>query len=162
MLPHVPHPVDYAATRWSRAVVSVLGHYEDPYTIGLWGRAIGTSTGALRTLCRAAHVSAKDSLDFARLFRAVLIGQGCDDWDLANILHVHDTRTLLRLLERGGISVAVRRRSAPSPLAFLTDQNLVLVTANLRAISRELRLLATFEPAESAPTSAPISFHHLT
>jgi hypothetical protein len=68
----------------------------------------------------------------------------------------------LRLLERGGISVAVRRRSAPSPLAFLTDQNLVLVTANLRAISRELRLLATFEPAESAPTSAPIPFHHLT
>jgi hypothetical protein len=162
MLPHPTHPVDYAARRWSQAVVSMLGHQEDPYTIGLWGRAIGTSPGALRTLCRAAHISAKDSLDFARLFRAVLIGQGSDDWDLTNILRVHDTRTLARLIERGGISTAVRHRSAPSPLAFLTAQNLVLVTANLRAISCELRLPAMFEPGESAPASAPVSPYHAT
>lgn len=139
MLCDVRYTVEHTAARWARAVTSVTAEVEDPHTLRLWARAAGASGSTLRSLCRAAHTSAKDSLDFARLLRAVVVGQSLDDWDLANLLNVSDSRTLMRLIARGGLHEAVRRRRPPAPVEFLDTQDLVLVASNLRAVSHELR-----------------------
>lgn len=130
--------VEYAACRWARAVVVVAPLAEDVPTLPQWARAAHSSVGALRALCRAAHVSAKPSLDFARVLRAVLQGRQLEDWDPANLLDVRHERTLARLVRESGLRDAARQRRAPAVAEFLGSQAFVTVAANLRAVRFEL------------------------
>jgi hypothetical protein len=106
--------------------------HQDVPTLAAWAQAAHSNVGALRAMCRVAHTSAKPSLDFARMLRAVLQGPRCERWDLTNLLDVRHERTLARLLRRAGIEQAVRKRRAPSFPEFISTQDLVRVTANLR------------------------------
>src|SRR2546426_12318855 len=91
----------HAAERWAQAVLGIIRADADPRTLAGWGRTIGTSRGALRAWCRAAHIQPRRALDFARLLRAVVISQG-KHLDLMNLLDGVDDRTLIGLLKRGG------------------------------------------------------------
>jgi hypothetical protein len=127
----------HAAERWASAVAGVLRSDSDVRNIDAWGRTVGVSRGALRTWCSAAGVPAKNSLDFARLLRSILLSQG-GPWDLFNTLDVIDARTLHRLLIRGGIAEFRQRGQAPEARAFLAAQRLVQNKAALAAVAEVL------------------------
>jgi hypothetical protein len=131
--------VDHAACRWARAVVCVIPMDGDVSTLMMWARVAHSSVGALRSVCRTAHTPAKSSLDFARMLRAVMHGEAAGDWDPANLLNARHERTLARLVRRGGLEHAVRRRCAPRLSEFVSTQTFVHVAANLRAVCLELQ-----------------------
>lgn len=124
----------HAAERWAHAVVGLLHSESDARSIDTWGRAVGISRGALRTWCSAAGVPAKNSLDLARLLRSVMLSQG-GPWDLFNTLDVIDSRTLRRLMIRGGIAEFRNRLQAPDVRSFLATQRFVRDKAALSALS---------------------------
>jgi hypothetical protein len=126
----------HAAERWAQAVLGVIRSDADPRTLAGWGRTIGTSPGALRAWCRAAHIQPRRALDFARVLRAVVISQG-EHLDLMNQLDVVDDRTLIRLLKRGGVLELKNRTSPPAPAEFISNQ---IFVRNAPAISAVLRL----------------------
>lgn len=95
-------PHAYAAERWARAVVRLVDSSIDPPTVASWGRVIGVSRGALRAWCRSAGVTARSSLQFARLLRAVIQSQNVE-WDPFNLLDIVDERTLDKILSRAGL-----------------------------------------------------------
>src|SRR5713226_9707870 len=99
--PHAP-ATGYAADRWAKAVVAVLNCDADPKSLVGWSYAAGAAQGTLRGWCRTAGISAKISLDFARMLRAVLLSEH-EDWEPENLLNIVDARTLTRLLGRSGI-----------------------------------------------------------
>ena len=140
--------VEYAACRWARAVVVIATLTEDVPTLPKWARAAHSSVGALRAVCRAAHVSAKPSLDFARVLRAVLQGRPLTDWDPANLLDVKHERTLARLVREGGLREAARQRRAPDLAEYLVRQMFVTVAANLRAVF-ELDMRRLIQPVDT-------------
>lgn len=128
----------HAADRWARAVLGIIRSDADPRTLAGWGRTIGTSRGALRAWCRAAHIQPRHALDFARVLRAVVISQG-KHLDLMNLLDVVDDRTLIRLLKRGAVLELKDRRSPPTAAEFISKQTFV---RNDLATSAVLRLFS--------------------
>lgn len=110
----------------------------DIRTIDEWGYAIGMSRGTIKCRCANAGVTARDSLAFARLLRAVM--QHADGrWNPRDLLDILDPRTLRRLLDRAHIDPATER--APSVDQFLQQQTLVTpqpLMAALRAHLEEL------------------------
>lgn len=124
---------DHAAQRWSIAVMSAVDAAEDPRTLQKWAHAAGTSVGALRVWCRAAHTSPRASLYFARMLRAVLISRK-QPWDPFNLLDIVDERTLRALLRRCGLT----QDQDPTLDAFLAEQTLVSDSRNLEAILEAL------------------------
>ena len=127
--------------------MGVLNSTVDPRNLDAWAIAIGSGSGTLRTWCRAAHLSTKSSLDFARLLRAVVRCQGIH-WDPQNILDIVDPRTLDGLFERGGLLASRVGQLPPTCQAFLAGQHLIAEKASLQAIAR---LLEANEKSTSAP-----------
>ena len=128
-----------AARRWAEIVIAMARFNDDVRTTYGWGRKIGKSRGALKRWCADANVSAKESLDFARLLRAVIRHEG-RVWDLYNVLDIVDPRTLNRLLGRAGLPPATAHR-APDVVTFLEIQQLVRSSVLLTALRERLNSL---------------------
>ena len=124
----------YAAQRWANAVFNVINLETDPTTIAAWGHSVGAGRGTLRVWCRAAHVSAKASLDFARMLRAVTVARDIG-WDPQNLLDIVDERTVAKLLTRSGFEGPPNGRWRPTPESFLQHQRLISNADNLEAIT---------------------------
>src|SRR5262249_41906887 len=137
--------------RWARAVAAALDSSIDPKTLQAWGHAVGAARGTLRMWCRAARLSAKSSLDFTRLLRAVRCARELS-WDPSNLLDIVDERTLNRLLERGGLAAHPRGGPPPDWQAFIDAQRLVCNPAALRAVLATLEL---HDSREGSAGSAP-------
>jgi hypothetical protein len=129
--------VSHAAERWARAVLAALDSPGDPRTLTAWGHSVGAARGTLRTWCRAARLSAKSSLDFTRLLRAVVRSQG-QSWDPHNLLDVVDDRTMRRLLEQGGLRDHGSGGPPPDCQSFVDGQRLISDPAALRAVRAAL------------------------
>lgn len=128
--------VSYSADRLARAIVLGARCANDPRTLAAWGQQVGISRGALRVWCKAAGVSARSSLDFLRLLRAVLISRH-QAWDLLAILDVVDERSLLRLLDRGKVR-DIRRQGSMTVNEFTRRQQFVTNQDVLNAVARAL------------------------
>jgi hypothetical protein len=128
-------PEAHAAARWAKAIVPLMDCPRDPKTIALWGDWIAVSPGALRNWCRTAGVSARRSLIFGRLLRAVHVSDGARHKP-ENVLDVVDRRTLAALLrfsglnEHGDFPASVRQ--------FLTIQTLIDDVDTLIEVERVL------------------------
>ena len=108
----------------------------DPRTLTAWGQEVGVSRGALRVWCAAAGVSARASLDFLRILRAVVLSPA-EGWDLRSSLDVVDQRSFLNLLKRGGVrEVCVER--TPIVEEFLRIQRFLDAPQVLQAVTRRL------------------------
>lgn len=127
----------HAAERLARAIVAAIGSPSDPRTLAGWAQSIGTSRGALRCWCSAAHVRPKDACDFARLLRAVVRARDFG-WDLQNLLDIVDPRTLRSLLHRARISQIADRSTPPDPQDFIESQHLIADRLAVQAIRRTL------------------------
>jgi len=94
--------ISHAADRLAKAMVVATNSPSDPRTLAAWGQTAGVSRGALRVWCAAARTSARSCLDFVRVLRAVILAE-TQTWDLFSTLDVVDRRSLVRLLDRGGL-----------------------------------------------------------
>jgi hypothetical protein len=138
----------YAADRWADAVMRVVSGPNDPRNLSQWGRIAGAARGTLRGWCRAAHVGARASLDFARVLRAIVLSQGGRlDWH--NLLDVVDGRTLDRLLTRGGVGDLKWRTGCPAPAAFIGAQRFIVNEVAVASVAARLA-----PPAPPLPQSA--------
>lgn len=128
--------LSHSAERVAHAIVQATDSPADPRTLNAWGQHVGVSRGALRVWCTAAGVSARSCLDFLRVLRAVLVSER-EDWDLLDVLDVVDQRTLVQLLDRGGIRDMRRRR--PSVRDFLARQRFIDDERLISAVKRQLK-----------------------
>jgi hypothetical protein len=104
-----------AASRWAQLIVRVAQADHDPRTIESWAAICNLSYATLRNRCRAAKVAAKNSLDLARMLRAIVQGNkfGCSP----SLLLEGDPRTIQRLhrlagdtdIESSSLTSVVRR-----------------------------------------------------
>lgn len=97
-----------ASADWTALVLRVAGADCDWRTLSTWARQVGLSLSCLRRRCRVAGVSAKGSLDFGRVLRAVVNSGG--ESRPADVLSLVDERTLARLNRDAGIDL-----DTPSP-----------------------------------------------
>jgi hypothetical protein len=112
-------PARSAADRVALLIVPLLALPDDTKTVGCWAHAVFVSGGSLRGYCRAAQLSPKRALDFARLLRAILRAE--EKWEPWQWLNVSDPRHLKALFKRAGLS-----ETRPCSLAdFLRLQTLV-------------------------------------
>jgi hypothetical protein len=124
-----------AARRWAIIVSAIVQLDGDIRTIDDWAREIGMGRGAIKCRCANAGTTAKDSLDFARLLRAV--SQPNDSrWFPRDVLDVVDPRTLRRLCDRGGIDLSTT--FAPTPEEFLQNQTLITAEPLIAALRAQL------------------------
>jgi hypothetical protein len=129
--------VSHAAARLASAIVVATASPTDPRTLTRWGQAVGVSRGALRVWCKAAGVQARQCLDFLRVLRAIV--QSTDrDWDPFNLLDVVDQRSLVRLLNRGGVEQLWRSERLPTIDEFLQRQRFLENADIVEAVSRRL------------------------
>jgi hypothetical protein len=126
-----------AASRWSSLVVRTIDCPADPRNLETWGRSLGASVATLRSRCVALGTSAKSSLDFARVLRAVVRSIG-SRWEPSIELDVYDPRTLRRLIERGGLGAMGDGCGSPSLRRFLEGQQLIRHELALHYVEREL------------------------
>lgn len=103
-LPSSPTP--HALERWARAVHAVIEAPADTRTLRCWARLIGASETTLKSWCRRARCSPKDSLDFARVLRALAAAERGGSDQPIDFLDVADERTLHRLLVSSGLIAA--------------------------------------------------------
>jgi FixJ family two-component response regulator len=115
-------PEPHALARWVRALIPVVQSLTDPRTVQAWSVVAGVSQGALKTWCRMAGFSTKESLDFARLLRAV-VRRGTHGYRAQDSLDVVDRRTLVGLLRFGGV-----RSGDPADLPWSVDEFLAQQT----------------------------------
>jgi len=87
----------HSVARWTALVVALLDSPTDPRTLNEWGRIVAVSTGGLRNWCYTAGLSARRSLLFARLLRAVWIGVRCQRRP-EDLLDIVDRRTVTKVL----------------------------------------------------------------
>jgi hypothetical protein len=127
-------PVSHAAARWAQSVVRVLDCPFDPKTLALWAQAVGVSEGALRDRCRAARCRPKQSLDFARLLRAVTQSQR-RGWDPFNLLDIVNQRTMKNLMSRGGVPDLLAPNIVLTPRSFLLKQHFVTDATAIEAVA---------------------------
>lgn len=134
------HPIAFhAAERWSWAVCKVIDSPIDVNNAEVWASHIGASKGALRCWCRAAKVSSKRSLDFARLVRAIVRSRPGEAWDLQELLNIIDERTVRSLFKRGELDLVRDMRRAPSLPDFLLRQAFITRQLLVEEISRKLQ-----------------------
>jgi CheY-like chemotaxis protein len=135
------HPVTHqpleahAVARWALALVPIIDAPKDPRTLAGWARWVAASPGALRNWCRTAGIPPRRSLVFARLLRAVFLGQG-GRHKPENLIDVVDRRTLTAILRLGGMRPG--DDFAPTVDEFLQRQTLVRDTDALREIKRAI------------------------
>jgi DNA-binding NarL/FixJ family response regulator len=133
-----PGPSDdvvlHALARWADVVVRLTDSQHDPRTLAEWGRAIAVSTGALRNWCRTAGISARRSLAFARVLRAV-VTQSRTTAAPGDLLNVVDRRTLEKLLRAaGGVGMSLPKDVSQ----FLLRQEFVKNSAAILIVSAAL------------------------
>jgi hypothetical protein len=106
-------------------MVEVIDAETDPKTLAAWAELTNVSVGTLRGICKAAGVRGKQSLDLARVLRAVVKLQG-HRWVPAAILDCRDPRTLRSLLSRTGCSQDIQSGDeAPSLQEFFARQSVL-------------------------------------
>jgi ActR/RegA family two-component response regulator len=111
----------HALQRWTNLIVKAIPLRADPRTLSEWGHAIGVSEGALRNWCRTAGISARRSLLFARVLRAVACHERTGTAAEA-LLNVVDRRTVNKILSQcGGV-----RGCLPSSLSLFLDHQLLV------------------------------------
>jgi hypothetical protein len=122
----------YASERWCRIVAVVVQCDTDVRTLEAWAYQAGHSAGVIRAWCRAAGLSPKRSLDFARLLRVVVrnAGRPASPFEL---LDVADDRTMRRLLATGGIAPSME--SWPEVATYLSCQRFIDHPALLEKIA---------------------------
>jgi CheY-like chemotaxis protein len=133
----------HSAQRWATVVIRAVSLPRDPRTLGEWGHGIGVSEGALRNWCRTALVSAKRSLAFARILRAV-VRQHDSGLPPEELLNVVDRRTLTKLLNASG---AANGRLPRSVQEFIQGQHLIEHPYALSEISRAMASANLARPA---------------
>jgi hypothetical protein len=143
-----------ASLRWAQIVVATVHLRSDVRTLDDWATAVGKSRGALKSWCAAAGVSAKTSLDFARLLRTVVQYPG-REWNPYDVLNVIDPRTLRRLLERTGGEFSTRR--VPTLDGFLQMQQLITAPCLIIAVRQELARARTLPWLERTCFTAAIT-----
>jgi hypothetical protein len=129
--------ISHAADRLAKAIVMATNSPSDPRTLSAWGQTVGVSRGALRVWCAAARMPARSCLDFARVLRAVVIATG-HTWDLFSALDVVDRRSLVRLLDRGGVRELSSTGQPPTIGQFLTTQRFLDNPQVIEAVSERL------------------------
>ena len=129
--------VSHSADRLAKAIVLATKSPSDPRTLTAWGQQVGVSRGALRVWCKAAGVPARSSLDFLRVLRAVVLSAH-QTWDLLSILDVVDHRSLLKLLDRGGVRELCRKKP-PTIDQFILRQHFLNNPQVLQAVTRRLK-----------------------
>jgi hypothetical protein len=129
--------VSHAADRLARAMIMATNYPSDPRTLAVWGQAAGVSRGALRVWCAAARLPARACLDFVRVLRAVILAK-TQPWDLFNTLDIVDRRSLVRLLDRGGVRELSNSAQAPTVAEFLKAQRFLKSPEVIAAVSRRL------------------------
>jgi CheY-like chemotaxis protein len=130
-----PRQEAHSAARWARALVAVVDAQKDPRTVSCWSRLVFASPGTVRTWCRTAGVSARRSLVFARLLRAVILSRR-GAHRLEDLLDVADLRTVGALLTFAGLE---RDSDFPRHVEeFLNRQSLVRDSDKLREVRRVL------------------------
>ncbi|MBY0494104.1 MAG: response regulator [Cyanobacteria bacterium] len=97
LAPLEPH----ARERWANVVIAAISSPRDLRTLQDWARHAAVSSGAIRNWCRTARISARRSLLFARVLRAVL-RQGERNGKPEDLLNIVDRRTLAKLLRSCG------------------------------------------------------------
>jgi CheY-like chemotaxis protein len=125
----------HAVTRWARALVPLVDSPSDPRTIAEWAHWVAVSSGTLRNWCRTARISARRSLVFGRMLRAVMLcGKGRHRPE--NLLDIVDRRTLSGMLRFAGFN---GESDFPKRLDdFIERQTLVRDPETLLAIWRTL------------------------
>ena len=88
--------------------------------------------------CAAARLPARACLDFVRVLRAVLLAK-TQPWDLFSTLDVVDRRSLVRLLDRGGVRELSDSARPPTVDEFLRVQRFLKNPEVIEAVSRQLR-----------------------
>jgi DNA-binding response OmpR family regulator len=121
----VPRPTGgthaHSLKRWADLVVRPVSSESDLRTLHEWGHFLGVSRGTLRNWCRTARISARRSLLFARLLRAVA-RRDASTGQLEDLLNVVDGRTISKLLTLAGST----GRDLPSSVpVFLKSQLLI-------------------------------------
>ena len=142
--------IRHSAARWAKVVIKAVEAESDPRTIRQWGRCIGVSPGCLRAWCRSAHLSAKRSLNFARVLRAVIRHhrEGCPASELLDSV---DYRTLSKLLSLGCPSVEQPRELPPNADKFIRTQRWILDSDALSEVRRGLALDTVSTDLNPAP-----------
>lgn len=87
--------------RWAKLVADALSSPRDLKTLKEWGRYVGVSTGGLRNWCRAARLSARQSLLFMRLLR-VVVRPRQHHYCAEDMLDIVDRRTFAKVVAAGG------------------------------------------------------------
>ena len=126
--------VGYAARRWAGPVVRAVHLTDDPKTIRAWCHGVGHARGTLKGWCRAAKVTAKESLDLVRLLRLV-IRHGGEPWDLQRRLDIIDERTAEALIRRAGFASDA---CVPDVETFLSQQQLIVLPELVDALRERL------------------------
>lgn len=127
-------PVMAAAQRWAEMVGRALSAKQDPRTVQDWARISGQSRASLESRCRALAISPKESLDFTRMLRAVLLSARLG-------LHLDalldgDPRTIERLKRDAGVSDQPDDRTPSLTIhGFFRRQRFVKQTVALTAVS---------------------------
>ena len=129
--------VSHSADRLARAIVLATSSPSDPRTLTAWGLRVGVSRGALRVWCATAGVSARSCLDFLRILRAVILSES-HGWNLLSMLDVVDQRSLVQLLERGGIRELCELKR-PTVGEFMIAQRFLANQQVLQAITLRLK-----------------------
>jgi hypothetical protein len=127
----------HAAERWAAVVIPVIDSPRDPKTLRAWGRWVAASPGAIRNWCRTANVSAKRSLNFARMLRAVE-GHRRDRCPLEELLDVVDRRTLVKMCRLGVPKSGSTAQLPASVEEYLRSQQWILSDTLLAAIRRRV------------------------
>lgn len=139
------------AERWASVVVRTLDAESDPKTVRMWAQAVGMSRTTLCECCRLVHVAAHDARDFTRLLRAIC--HSGEVWQPEMVLNLADTRTLKRLLTRGGFTDRVSH--TPLLWQYLTRQRWIPAdNAGLIALQRFLYGSSGVAPAQLSPVCA--------
>lgn len=128
------HAECHSVTRWADVVVRSLAAPRDFRTLPEFGRAVGVSSGGFRNWCRTAHLSPRQSLKFARVFRAV-IRQSTTPAPPEDLLNVVDRRTLAKLLVASG---GTPTRLPGNEHEFLERQRFIENQAALAAVQAAL------------------------
>ena len=138
----------YASERWLRLVGVVLTVDADLRTVNAWGREAGVSPAALRARCRAVGVTAKRSLEFARILR-IIIRHPNREQSAFEVLDVVDKRTMGRLLRTAGIE-SLDTVHWPSLAEYVDNQAFIRDPLLVRAVA-ELCDALTAEAREREP-----------
>jgi hypothetical protein len=127
----------HAVARWLKIVLVVAFSEADVATIEEWRVQAHVCRSMIKTYCGNVKMCASDSLDVARLLRAVIEHAG-QPWDLYNVLNIVDPRTMKHLLSRAGLTDVDPEGLAPTLSVFLKTQKLVQSPTLLMALQQVL------------------------